>query len=245
MDDKFFYQLQEQPDAEFTESLHRKLTRLPVEAKRMNIFDLLKNKKLVQVAALLVIVVIAVMAISPARAMVSSLITDIAGQLFEVTDDYPGDNYAGGEEIIEPQVMSLTEALAVFTNDITMPAAIPSECVLDEDHVLVYVGEDAGPFANSMELNWLSSTGGCFRLRITDEEYWSNGEIVAPGVVEEISLGSDLSAVLIRGGWDADHKVWSNEYGHLRLRWPVGDLMYELMGIDQEQLIEIATSTLE
>ena len=140
------------------------------------------------------------LAISPARAMVSSLITNIAGQLFEVTDDYPGDNYAGGEEIIEPQVMSLTEALAVFTNDITMPAAIPSECALDEDHVLVYVGEDAGPFANSMELNWLSSTGGCFRLRIADEEYRSNIEIVSPGAVEEIYLDSDLAAVLIRGG---------------------------------------------
>ncbi len=125
-----------------------------------------------------------------------------------------------------------------------MPTAIPSECVLDEDHVLVYVGEDAGPFANSMEFNWLSSKGGRFRLRITDEEYWSNGEIVAPDAVEEISLGSNLAAVLIRGGWDADHKVWSNEHG-VRLRWPLGDLMYELMGTDQEQLIEIATSTLE
>lgn len=58
--------------------------------------------------------------------------------------------------------MSLTEALAVFPYDITKPAAIPSECILDVDQVLVYVGEDAGPFANSMEFNWLSSTGGCF-----------------------------------------------------------------------------------
>ncbi len=58
-----------------------------------------------------VIAVIAVMAISPARALVSSFITNIAGQVFEVTDDYPGDNYTGEVEIIEPQVMSLTEAL--------------------------------------------------------------------------------------------------------------------------------------
>ena len=245
MDDKFLYQLREQPNAEFANILHRKLTQLPVEAKRMNVYDLMKNRRLVQVAALFVIVVIVAMAISPARAVVSSLITDIAGQVFEVTDDYPGDNYEGEEKIIEPQVMSLAEALAVFPYEIIMPTAVPSECVLDEDHVRVYVGEDAEPFANSMEFNWLSSKGGCFRLRITDEEYWSNGEIVAPDAVEEISLGSNLAAVLIRGGWDADHKAWSNEYGQLRLRWQLGDLMYELMGTDQEQLIEIAISTLE
>ncbi|HSQ17819.1 MAG TPA: hypothetical protein VLM83_08990 [Anaerolineales bacterium] len=247
MDDRFLYQLQEQPDVEFAKTLHRKLVQLHPESTRwldMNPRNLINNKKLVQVTALFVIAVIAVMAISPARALVSSFITNIAGQVFEVTDDYPGDNYTGEVEIIEPQVMSLTEALAVFPYDISMPTAIPSECVLDEDHVLVYVGEDAGPFANSMEFNWLSSKGGCFRLRITDEEYWSNGEIVAPDAVEEISLGSNLAAVLIRGGWDADHKVWSNEHG-VRLRWPLGDLMYELMGTDQEQLIEIATSTLE
>lgn len=58
-------------------------------------------------------------------------------------------------------------------------------------------------------------------------------------------LKEHYAAVLIRGGWGADHKVWSTEYGQLRLRWSVGDLTYELMGIDQEQLIEIATSTLE
>jgi len=211
----------------------------------MNIHNLIKNKRFVQVTALVVIVAIAVMAISPARALVLSFITNIAGQVFEVTDDYPGDNYTGEEEIIEPQVLSLTEALAIYPYDITMPTAIPSECILDEEHVRVYVGEDAEPFANSIEFRWLSSTGGCFSLRVNDHEYSSNGEIVAPDAVEEISLGSDLAAVLIRGGWDADHKVWSNEYGQLRLRWPVGDLVYELMGADQEQLIEIATSTLE
>ena len=75
MDDKFLYQLREQPNAEFANILHRKLTQLPVEAKRMNVYDLMKNRRLVQVAALFVIVVIVAMAISPARALVSSFIT--------------------------------------------------------------------------------------------------------------------------------------------------------------------------
>lgn len=248
MDDKFLYQLQEQPDTEFAKNLHRKLVQSQPESKRrldMNIHNFIKNKKLVQVIALFVIAIIAIMAISPARAFVSSLITNIAGQLFEVTDDYPGDNYTDGEEIIEPQVMSLGDALAAFPYSIQLPTNIPSEYVLDEDNVRVYVGEDAGPFANSIEFSWLSSTGGGFRLMIAEKDYWGNGEIVAPNSVEEISLDDHVAAVLVRGGWDADHKVWSNEYGQLRLRWPVGDLMYELMGTDQEQLIEIATSTLK
>ena len=247
MDDKFLHQLQEQPDAEFAKSLHRKLVQLQPEPKRrldMNIYNLIKNKKLVQVAALFVMAVIAVMTISPARAFVSSLITNIAGQLFEVTDDYPGDNYGDGEEIIEPQVMSLSDALAAFPYNVQLPTNIPSEYTLDEDNVRVYIGDDAGPFANTIEFGWRSTTPAGFSLKITDHDWNAIGEIVAPNSVEEILLDDAHPAVLIRGGWDSDHKVWSNDFG-IRLRWSMDDLFYELMGTDQEQLIEIAMSTLK
>ncbi|OGN94407.1 MAG: hypothetical protein A2Z71_00660 [Chloroflexi bacterium RBG_13_50_21] len=210
----------------------------------MNIPNLIKNKKLVQVTALLVIAVIAVMTISPVRAIVSSLITNIAGQLFEVTDDYPGDNYAGEVEIIEPQVMSLSDALAAFPYDVQLPTNIPSDYTLDEDNVRVYVGDDAGSFANTIEFGWRSTTPGGFGLKITDHDWNAIGEIVAPNSVEEILLDDAHPAVLIRGGWDADNKVWSNDFG-IRLRWSMDNLFYELMGADQEQLLEIAMLTLK
>lgn len=247
MDDKFLYQLQEQPDAEFAKSLHRKLAQFQPEPTRrldMNIHNLIKNKKLVQVTALLVIALIAVITISPARAFVSSLITNIAGQLFDVTDDYPGDNDAGKEEIFVPQVMTLSDALATFPYSVQLPTNISPEYILDADHVHVYVGEEAGPFANSIEFNWRSDNQPGFHLRVTDLDWSASGEIVAPNSLEEILLDDDHPAVLIRGGWDADHKVWSNDVG-IRLRWSMDGLLYDLWGTDQEQLLEIARSTLK
>jgi hypothetical protein len=248
MDDKFLYQLQEQPDAEFVKNLRRQLGQSQPKPKRwldMNIHNLIKNNRLVQVTALFVIAVIAVTMISPARAFVSSLVTNIAGQLFEVTDDYPGDNYGDGEEIIEPQVMSLGDALAAFPYDVQLPTNIPSEYTLDEDNVRVYVGDDAGPFANMIEFSWRSTTQNDFiLLHITDRDLNAIGEIVAPDSVEEILLNDAHPAVLIRGGWNADQKVWVDDVG-IRLRWSLGNLFYELKGTDQEQLLEIALSTLE
>ncbi len=246
MDDKFLYQLQEAPDSEFVNNLHKKLGKNYSEPEQrlfVNVYNSIRSKKLVQVTIFLVISLIAIMAISPARAFVSSLITNIAGQIFEVTEDYPGDNYPGGEEIIEPQVMSLGDALAIFPHDIQLPTYIPSGYILNEDNVRVYVGVDAGPFANSIEFEWLSDDRPVLRLRVTDIDP-RIGEIVAPDSVEEISLDINHSAALIRGGWDADNKAWTNDVG-LRLRWSVNNLVYELMGVNREQLIEIALSTLE
>jgi hypothetical protein len=246
MDDKFLYQLQEVPDLEFVNNLHKKLGKNysePEQRLLVNVYNLIKSKRLVQATAFLVVSLIVIMAISPARAFVSSLITNIAGQIFEVTEDYPGDNHPGDEEIIEPQVMSLSDALARFPHDIQLPTYIPSGYTLNEDNVRVYVGDDAGPFQNTIEFEWLSDDRPHLRLSVTDIDP-SISEIVAPGSIEEVLLDANHSAVLIQGGWDADHKVWTNDVG-LRLRWSVNNLAYDLAGVNREQLIEIAISTLK
>lgn len=245
MDDKFLYQLQEVPDLEFVSNLHKKLGNNysePEQLRFVNIYNLIKSKRLVQVIAFFLISLIAIMAISPARAFVSSLITNIAGQIFEVTEDYPGDNYPGDEEIIYPQLMSLDDALATFPHAIYLPTNIPSGYILNEDEVRVYLGEDAGPFANTIEFEWLSDDFRKLILRITDDV--STGEIIAPDSAQEVWLDINHSAVLIYGGWDADNKVWTDDVG-LRLRWSVNNLLYDLMGANREQLIDIAESTLQ
>lgn len=244
MDDKFLYQLQEAPDLEFVNSLHKKLAKNcsePEQRRLVDVYHFIKSKRLVQVIAFLVIGLIAIMAISPARAFVSSLIITIAGQLFEVTEDYPGTG--GGEQIIEPQVMSLSDALAIFPYDIQLPTYIPPGYTLNEENVRVYVGDAAGPFANTIEFTWFSDDYAYLILRVSDI-YLDAGEIVAPGSVEEVQLDANHSAVLIQGGWDADNKVWKKEYG-FRLRWLIDNLTYDLMGTNREQLIEIALSTLK
>jgi hypothetical protein len=247
MDDQFLYQLSEQPDAQFAEELHKKLSRYDTveqsQAPKVSLFRL--SRALVWGAALLLILLVAAASLVPVRAFIETLIAQIGGQSFELTEDYPGDNYPGEEVTIEPQHLAYAEALAVFPYELKVPTNLPAGYALQEQDVYVYVGEQAGSFANTIELQWRSDPGmQYYFLRITDMDYASVSEIVGPGSVEEILLDEEHPAVLIRGGWDAGRKVWDPAIG-LRLRWQVGELYYELSGPDLEVMKAMALSTLQ
>ena len=247
MDDKFLYQLQEQPDSEFTKNLYKKLSQEQAGPHRwMNMYShsLIRVNLPMLIITFLVISLLAIMTISPVRAYISSLILDIAGQSFEVTDDYPGDNFPGDEEIIEPQILPLGEALALFPYSVNLPTYIPDEYVLHQN-ARVYVGDSGGPFANTIEMDWQSSGRMSYILTIRDRDV-RNREIIAPdSSIEEIMLGNGYPAVLIRGGWDYNTQSWSTVIGMYRLKWIMDNLTYDLMGDNREQLIEIALSTLD
>lgn len=242
MDDHFLSQLYEQPDPEFVKNLQRRLSQNEMEIEqrvKKDTLKLFRSNLLVKIVALLVIVVIAGTAISPVRALVTSLITKIAGQTFIVTNDYPGDN---NPDIIEPIVMPLQEAITVFPFSINLPSYIPSGYVLNND-VRIYVGETAGPFANTIEIDWRTNGKMNYILRITDQNE-RNREVIAPeSATEELMLDDTNTAVLIRGGWDSDAHSWNVDHG-LRIIWLKDNLTYDLMGPDADQLIEIATSTI-
>lgn len=244
MDDKFLYQLREQPNTGFVNQLRRKLQQESIAPKpglRGFIQRIVGNKHLLQAAALIAVLAIVITTISPAHALVMSLLANAGGMAFEVTTDYPGDD-DDSEEIILAQGMSPDEALAAFPHSIQLPTALPSEYVLN-DEVQVYIGEDAGPFANTIEFEWQSDANRV-SLRVTDRDPGA-AEIVAPDSFEEITLDEDHTAVVIRGGWDADDQVWSNEVNWIRMRWVMDELTYELAGTDLEQLIAIAQSILK
>jgi hypothetical protein len=248
MNDKFLYQLHEEPSPEFAENLHQKLTQSTLNSERtlnMNFqtFTITQKAKLVWIAITLVASLTLIMTASPVRAFVTSLIDKISGQTFVITDDYPGDNHSGDVTIFEPQILAIVDALAVFPHKVNLPTYVPFGYALNEENVRVYIGEDAGFLADTIEITWFSNGKGII-LSITNRDL-SSGEIVAPNSVEEISLDANHPAVVIRGGWDADKKVWNNEYGNLRLRWLADDLAYELSGTDLTQLTEIALSTLK
>jgi hypothetical protein len=264
MDDEFLTQLYEAPDAEFARQLRRKLagiqpaprTRLLPAAMPAAMPAALKagagSRKiwLAGVAVLLILLALAVASIQPVRAWVQSVLVAIAGQSFEVTDDYPGDNYPGQEMIIEPEILPLAEALARFTHPVRLPSEMPAGYALDETNVRVYTGPASGPFADTIELEWVSA-GGKITLRVSTQAQ-DISEIVAPGSLEEVWLDDRTPAALIRGGWDADAQAWSRALTVLRLRWELDGLSYDLMGSDAgghagghvEQLILVASSTL-
>lgn len=236
MEDKFLYQLGEAPDPAFAARLHRKLEQI-AQAPQQKIFTI-RN-----VAFALVIISIAVISlasISPVRAFVQAILTDIGGQPFEVTSDYPGDNASGEEVTIYPQIMTLDEALAVFPIPMSLPSSLPQGCTLDEESVRVYVGESAGFFANTIEIGY---SGNCpfWEYMVTDA--MSEGEIVAPDAAEEMPLNDKYTAVLIKGGWDYDQKSWSDNDMY-RLKWKVDGVTYSLTGKDPDQLVDLARSTL-
>jgi hypothetical protein len=245
MDDNFLFKLYEQPNPEFVKNLQRRLSQNEMEINRGANRDTRKffnSNLMVKIAALLVIVVIAGAAISPVRAFISSLITQIAGQTFVVTNDYPGDVVPGNEETIYPDVMSLQEALTVFPYTIHLPTYMPSGYKLN-DNVRVYIGETAGPFANTIVIDWKSIGKLSYILRINDQN-GRNQEVIAPeSATEEVMLDDKHSAVLIRGGWDNDTQSWNIDHG-LRIKWLMDNLTYDLMGSDKDQLIEIATSVI-
>jgi hypothetical protein len=246
MDDSFLYQLHEEPDPKFAKDLRQTLTQVVPSPKwrlKMNfpILTVVRKTKWVWIVSGATLGLLLFATTSPARALMSSLI-EIAGQSFTMTDDYPGDNDPGETTIIEPQVLSLADALAAFPHEVSLPTYVPFGYLLEEENIRVYVGENAGPFADTVELTWSNSGGYTFLLRITNHD----NEIVGPDSVEEIALDADHPAAVIRGGWDVGAKTWTDGYGRVRLKWLVGELTYDLSGgTDVEQLKHIALSTLK
>lgn len=248
MSDEFLYQLHEEPDSEFAKNLQQMLHQFNQGSERRSKINFQRlsatpKAKFTWVTVAVAISILLFVTIAPVRAFLSSLVANIAGHTFELTDDYPGDDYPGPETIIEPRILSLTDALDAFPHNVNLPTHIPSGYTLDEENVRSYIGEDAGLMADTLEITWLSANNRII-LTITNRDM-SGGEIVAPDSVQEISLDANCPAVVIRGGWDADRKIWTGDYGTIRLRWLAGDIAYELMGTDLDQLIEIALSTLD
>ena len=245
MDDKFLFQLHEEPDKEFSLNLQRSLFVIPASSSQTrlaNFLSAIKSMRWVRATAILVIGLLVLTTITPARALVANLIDQIGGLSFEVTEDYPGDD-SGEITTINPNLLPLDEALAAFPYSIQLPAYMPEGYALNEEQVQIYVGEASGPFANSIELEWIAENEMHIFLRVSDSTPGS-GEIVAPGATEEILLDENHPAALIKGGWNADEKTW-NDFNHLRILWSFDNLTYALSGPDREQLIQIAQSIID
>ena len=248
MDDKFLYLLREQPDPKFVKNLHKTLSSPQLRSNRRwdifsDVFHGNGKAKLYWITALIAVLFKAAMIISPVRAIILAYPKEVAGRIFDISDDYP---YSGNDvETIDAQIMSLDEALATFPYDVILPDNVPSEYVLDKENVSVYTGIDNMPAM--LIITWKSDGKG-LSLSICGDCEWEHGEIIAPEAVEEVLLDNQYPAVLIRGGWYENEKVWNYDAA-LTLEWQVENMLYSLsssgMGtMTPEQLIELATSTI-
>jgi hypothetical protein len=247
MDDKFLYQLRENPDTVFVENLQKKLASYQsTPDKKWNIalrpFTGNKTANLIWITASIIMVLLIAMTVTPVRAFILAIPIEIAGRIFETTDDYPG-NDTDDVKIIKPKTMSLDEALTSFPYAVKLPSNVPLEYVMDEEHVRVYLGIEN--WSNLIELAWLGEGTG-FELAICGNCEFERGEIIAPDAVEEVLLDNQHPAALIRGGWYQNENAWNYNIA-LTLEWQVDNILYRLSSgtLTVEQLIEIANSTIE
>jgi len=232
MDDKFLYQLREQPRPEFTENLQRKLA-LSQPA------PLFRGGRLKPAFSLLLIglaLAIALMSVTPVRSAVLSFLIRVGGLSFNTTTDYPGDD--SEVETIEDRTLPLNEAMALFP----YPVHLPQNVTLEQE---VSVGE-LSPGNFHIFLRGQTQQGVRFYMDIMTNPDTNGGEIIFPDSVEEIFLDADHPAALIRGGWNYDTKVWDDAYGTVRIKWVLDNLLYDLGGKidDLEALLEVARSML-
>ena len=230
MDDKFLFQLREQPRPEFTENLQRKLalsqSALPLWDKRL--------KPAFSLALIGLALAIALMSVTPVRSAVMSFLIRVGGLSFDVTTDYPGDD--SDVETIEDRTLPLNEAMTLFP----YPVHLPQNVVLEQE---VSVGE-LSPGNLSVFLRGRTQQGVRFHMTILSNP--NGGEIIFPDSAEEILLDAEHPAALIRGGWNYDTKVWDDAYGSVRIKWVLDNLLYNLGGNidDLEALLEVARSML-
>lgn len=249
MDDKFLYLLREQPDPEFVKNLHKTLSSHQVRSKKkwdtfISVFNSNRKAKLYWITAIMIAVFLVAMTISPVRAFILAYPKEVAGRVFDISNDYP---YSGDDvETIDAQILPLDEALAIFPYDVILPDYVPPEYVLDRKNVSIYSGIENLP--EMIIISWRSDGKG-LSLSICGNCEWRHGEIVAPEAVEEVLLDNQYPAVLIRGGWYENEKAWNYDAA-LTLEWQVGNMLYSLstggMGtMTPERLIRIATSTIK
>ena len=250
MDDKFLYELQEPLDDPFVEKLHRKLflnSKNLLRSTPMKTQTFFTNKGRLAWTLAVIVLMVAAFSFSPVRAFVTALVREVGGYSFEETEAYPG--LGEDETIVEPQILSLDEAIAAFPAEIRLPTNVPENFVLNENEVQLYTGESGQPFSESIRLEWRPQDGGGYLVLTITTQMWEGGEVVVPGAVEEVALNENVTGVVIRGGWDYDQKAWNDEINTIRLRWPVGDLDYELQAardeLTVEDLITIALTTIE
>ncbi len=231
MDDKFLYQLRETPRPHFAEGLYRRLQNGEVRSSR---------RWKPAWAALLAFVIVAagMMSVSPVRSAVMTYLKQIGGLPFEVTTSLPADD--GPVTELESQRLPLEEALALSPFPIHLPSGVQWEAQAE------VIELDAATLNFVFLLHGYTADGKWISLSLLTHPNTEHGEYIAPEAAEEVYLDAEHPAALIRGGWDADKKMWTYKYGSVRLKWHLDGVDYDLGGlnIDPETLLGIARSTL-
>jgi len=241
MNDQFLYHLREEPDPLFADQL---MQRFQFETTR-SIFSMRWARKRALAAGVLGVLLLmlgALFTFSPsARALLQTTTEEIAGRFFTVMDIYPYKNQEV-TVIIEPKILTVDQALAQSNYSIHLPTYLPAGYWLREDKVMAYppLSDELGP---TFHFTWQGDRES-IGMKVCVHCSWKHGEIIAPGMVEEIELENGRHAILLRGGWYENERRWKSDIA-LTLEWMQDNQIYSLTApgnFPVEELMAMASS---
>ena len=246
MDDRFLYQLREDPDPEFVRALRGRFQPASEPTvPRLSLGGWRWGWAVVSLVTLFALTA-ALFTLSPgARAWLQSTTVEVAGRIYTILDAYPQGPDLETRET-EPEIVTVEDVLTHSPYPIHLPTYAPPGYELRHDHVLKHAPLPDQPQSNVYVFIWrgpetnlsLMTCGSC---------PWEQGEAVAPGAVEEVTLANGQSAVLVRGGWYLNDHRWRSDIV-ATLTWQQDDVLYQLLApgdFPVDELIRMASSTLE
>lgn len=246
MDDRFLYQLREDPDPAFVRTLRGRFQPVSAPSAPRSRFGSWGWRWAAASLATLFILTVTLFALSPgARALLQSTTVEIAGRVYTILDAYPqGPDLETRES--KPEIVTVEDVLANSPYPIHLPAYKPEGYVFRHDHVLKYAPLPDHPQSNVYYFVWRGPENN-ISLMICGSCPWEQGEAIAPGAVEEVPLANGQPAVLVRGGWYLNEHRWRSDIV-TTLTWRRDNVLYQLLAPSDfpvDELIRMASSTFD
>ena len=233
MDDKFMFNLQQQPSADFAAGLQSRLKEINADRNSRR-----ARQTRSAIMAVLVLVMIAAVSwsIPSVRAGIKASFANIAGQVFKITEEYP---VSAETTIVTPEILPVAEALEKFPVAIKLPEWIPQGYQMEDtaDH---YLG--INDFPDSLVLRYTESGMPGIFLKVSPEGSFA-AEMVGTEDIIEVPIGETLVGALIKGGWYENTHKWE-DFDQWQLSWVDSGVYYALSGsrANTDLLIEMAAS---
>ena len=246
MDDRFLYQLREEPDPEFVRALRRRFQPVSEPAAFRLRFGSWGWRWVAAPLATLLALTLALFALSPgARALLQSTTVEVAGRIYTILDAYPeGPDLETRES--KPEIVTAEDALANSPYSIHLPTYAPPGYEFRHDRVLKYAPLPDRPQSNVYYFIWRGPENN-LSLMTCGTCPWEQGEAIAPDAVEEVTLANGQPAVLVRGGWYLNEHRWRSDI-MTTLTWRRDNVLYQLLAPSDfpvDELIRMASSTFE
>ncbi len=236
MNDKFLRSFRIAPRLAFYQDVRKRLEM--DEKKTLRVKPLLLRPVAFGTITFLLVFTLSLVFSPAARAQVQDWVGQVGGVLFTATGNFPGGDMPVKNAPSEK--LSLEDARAILPFTIDLPTWVPEGYALDETVTFVYF-EDG---VERVFVQWRFPRKAILELEIVNLPPEKSTWLVGLESIEEV-LVDGKPAALVRGGWNADMKLWENR-GQLQLHVPHNGQTYIFSAMETsvsiDELIRIAES---